>query len=416
MRDKHKRALENLRERIETSEQITEEDREVLLRFSDRLFLLKTKYSTHRHVKLLRHCTLIAENVGGLSDALTNREAAEEILGWINRNYDNEETNRDYRSAIRVFGKRVAEGDETPPSLSWIPTGTSRNYKPKPKPSEMLRWEEDVLPMIEATQNPRDAALIAVAWDSGARSGEIQSLQVGDVTDGEYGLQITVDGKVGQRTVTLISSVPYLNRWLQSHPRRKDETALLWCKLKTGEEMSYQMFRNILNQAAERAGITKPVTLTNFRKSSASYLASQNVNQATIEDHHGWTRGSNIASRYISIFGKDSQRAIAKAHGVDVELDEPDPIAPLACPRCDRETPRDEEFCVWCRQALEPGAVESVKERERKVRESVFRLVQSDPGLLTERERIEGLVTLVETNPELLDDAERFVAALKSAG
>lgn len=31
----------------------------------------------------------------------------------------------------------------------------------------MLYWKEDIQPMIEATKNARDAALITVAWDSG---------------------------------------------------------------------------------------------------------------------------------------------------------------------------------------------------------------------------------------------------------
>ena len=89
----------------------------------------------------------------------------------------------------------------------------------------------------------------------------------------------------------LITSVPYLNRWLSDHPRRDDSTAPLWCKLQSGEEMSYQMFRKVPREAAKWAGVSKPVTFTNFRKSSTSHLASQGVNQAVLEDHHGWTRG-----------------------------------------------------------------------------------------------------------------------------
>ena len=86
----------------------------------------------------------------------------------------------------------------------------------------MLEWEADVKPMIEATQNARDAALIAVAFDAGVRSGELQHLTVGNVNDHEHGLQIRVDGKQGQRPVPLIPSVPYLEQWL--HGRGGIET------------------------------------------------------------------------------------------------------------------------------------------------------------------------------------------------
>lgn len=415
MSDQLGETIERLRDRVRESGELSEEDRQSLLDFSDRLFLLKTEYSNYRHEKLLRHCTIMAENVGGLTEALTDRRAAEEIVEWINRNYENEETNRDYRSAIRVFAKRVTEGKETPDSIAWIPSGTSRNYQPAPNPTDMLHWEDDVLPMIDAALNARDKALIAVAWDSGARSGELQDLSIGDVADHPHGLQITVDGKTGQRTVTLIPSVPYLRRWLQDHPRKNDPGAPLWCKLQSGEEMSYQMFRKALNQAANKADVTKPVTFTNFRKSSASHLASQNMNQAHIEDHHGWQRGSDVAARYVSIFGEDSDRELAQAHGVEIEEDASDSVAPITCPRCRQDTPREEEFCVWCGQALERDAIESVKQREREVRDAIFRLVQEDPEILTEQQRIDSLITLTEEYPDILDDADRFLTALEEA-
>jgi integrase len=339
-----RRQLENLHDRIETSDELDDDDREALQEFSDRLALLRSEYSTQRHEKLLRHCTIAAEEVGGLADALDDRDAAEELVRWLNREYTNEETNRDYRIALRMFGKRLAEIDGdiptddkgVPGSLSWIPTTTSRNYDPTPDPAEMLEWEDDILPMIDVTMNARDAALIAVAWDSGARSGELLGLSVGDVSDHRHGLQISVDGKTGQRSIMLITAVPYLNRWLQDHPRRDDDTAPLWCKLQSGEEMSYQMCRKIPREAASRADVTKPVTFTNFRKSSASHLASNGVNQAVLEDHHGWTRGSTVAARYISVFADASDREIARAHGVDVSEEEPDPIAAITCPRCEK--------------------------------------------------------------------------------
>jgi len=62
--------IETLRDRIESSEEMDDDDREALLAFSDELFLRASQYSDHRHEKLLRHCTRMAEEVGGLADAL----------------------------------------------------------------------------------------------------------------------------------------------------------------------------------------------------------------------------------------------------------------------------------------------------------------------------------------------------------
>lgn len=404
--------VDTLRDKRIPSDEISSADSDALLAFSDELFLRSAEYSDHRHEKLLRHCVRMAEEVGGLADALEDRDAAEDLVRWINRTYDNEETNRDYRVALRIFAKHTTDGTDVPDSVDWVSGQTSRSYDPQPNPGDMLHWDEHILPMIEATHNNRDAAIIATAWDAGCRSGEFRELTVGDVTDHKHGLQITVDGKTGQRTVTLIPSVPHLQRWLGDHPAQNIPNAPLWSKLHSADGLSFRMFKKILETAADSADVTRPVTLTNFRKSSASHLASQGMSQAHIEDHHGWTRGSNVASRYVSVFDDDADRELARIHGKDVEEDEPDPIAPVECPRCGRETPRDEEFCVWCEQAIEPGAVEQLKLDERRAQRVLLGFAKDDPSLLEEAEEREELLAALQDNPDAQQRARSFLEEL----
>ena len=235
--------VERLKERIQNGERDIDDeaDREQLKEFSRQLELRKEEYGDHRHLKLLRHLTRIAEKVGGLADALEDKKAAEDIVQWINTTYDNEETNRDYRVALRVFGKRVAPDDGDPPSsIDWISSKTSRDYNPTPDPADMLELDDDVKPMIEAARNPRDKALIGVQYEAGFRGGELYDLTIDDVSDGDHGLRIRVDGKTGQRTVDLITgfSIPHLQRWLSEHPAPDDPDAPLWSKLNKPERYS----------------------------------------------------------------------------------------------------------------------------------------------------------------------------------
>jgi DNA gyrase/topoisomerase IV subunit A len=67
--------IETLRERIEESEEIDAADREALLDFSNELYQHQTQYGDNRHLKLLRHCTRMAEHVGGIADA--------RVVGWL---------------------------------------------------------------------------------------------------------------------------------------------------------------------------------------------------------------------------------------------------------------------------------------------------------------------------------------------
>lgn len=110
--------------------------------------------------------------------------------------------------------------------------------------------------------------------------------------------------------------------------------------------MSYNAAVKPLQHTATDAQIEKPVAVTNSRKSSASFLVSRGVNQATLEDHHGWTRRSRVAARPVSLFADAADDELARVHGLDASDSESDPIGPITWPRCERDTPREDELCV----------------------------------------------------------------------
>ncbi|GAB3669623.1 tyrosine-type recombinase/integrase [Halopiger thermotolerans] len=365
-------SIERLRERVQEAEDMSQDDADALLRMSNRIRILgPSKYSDFAHEKYLMRAVKMAQEVGGLADALEDRDAAEQLVAWINREKgDSAETNKDYRVTLRQFGKLASpdDVDGIPESLEWVPGGYPSNYDPAPDPGDMLRWEEDILPMIDACSNLRDRALIALAWDLGPRPYELFDITPKQISDHKYGLKVTLDGKTGRRSPILIPSVPYVSRWLEVHPGDREDP--LWCKLNSGDSITNNRIRDILKDKARKADVDRPVTPSNFRKSSASHLASQGVSQAHLEDHHGWTRGSDIAARYVSVFAEANDREIARAHGKDVEEDEHEDLAPLVCPRCDRETPRDSDVCVWCGQAISQRAIDEDEELDRRWVES----------------------------------------------
>lgn len=415
-------SIDRLRERIQSSSEICEADKDALLKFSDELEFLDVHYTDDRHVKLLQHCTLLAGDSEkyepeelpdvAVSSSFDREESVKNLGRWIQRNQNNEETKRDYRVALRMFGKRVTDGDDIPEPLQLLSSGTPRSYDPTPDPAKMLWWEDHIKPMIDNAHHLRDKAAIAVAWDSGARSGEFRGLRIGDVSDHKHGLKISVDGKTGERSILLIPSVTYLRQWLNVHPASDDPTAPLWCKLNSPEDPSYRMKLKMLKKPARRAGVDHTnISFRRMRKSSASYLASQNVNQTHLEEHHGWKRGSDIASRYITVFSEANDREIARAHGADVQEEEHEPIAPVTCPRCRSETPRDEPLCVWCGQAMEQGAVEELESEKREARTELLRIAREDPSLLEDLNQLEQVMEFVDSNPGVLREAKEFVEA-----
>lgn len=413
--------VDNLRERIEESDAIDDADRAVLRQFDDALTLLNSDYSDYRHAKLLRHNIIMAEDLEGglLAAALEDKDAAEQIVRWIHRNYSNEETNQDYRVAVKVLGRRVTEDgvngdpDEPPRSLAWIPSGKSNNYDPAPEPGQMLNWEQDIIPMLEATTNARDEALIALQFDAGLRGFELHNLTVGDITDHRHGLQVTVNGKQGRRTVApLIPSVSYVEEWLAVHPAREesgdpqssiDQTAPLWTKLNAPEQLSYGMLGKAFKGPAKRADIDKPVNPTNFRKSSASWYASKGLSQSHLENRYGWTRGSKAASRYVTIFGTDASDAVARLHGLEVEETEDRTIGRVVCPRCEEENKHTNRFCARCGQALTADAIDQFEQAEERLKESYAETDPRDTEALGEIESLEAVMDHPEVKQAVAD-------------
>lgn len=414
--------VDNLRQRLqgntdEPCQVPLEVDRHHLLKMSDNMRLMQSEIGDHRQLKLLRHVRRMAivpewptvedfeENdeadVAGVDDvddieallekhgylglALKYRAAADALVRWIHDEYQNEHTNQDYRTALRSFGRYRLKRDEPPESLAWIPTTTSNDFNPVPSERDLLRWEEDVVPMLEACHNPRDRALIAVQFEAGCRSGELFDLRVGDVFDGEFTTSLHVDGKRGERSVPLVISLPYLQDWLTDDRCPDSNDAYLWSKLNKDERASYRTWRDYFEDAADRAGVTKAVTPTNFRKSNTRWLILQGYSQARIEDRQGRKRGSDHTRRYMAHFGEESQeRAYARLHDLDVEPEEDAAnVAPVECPRCQRETPRNKEQCMWCNFALSEEAVEAAKTRQELGLQAVGRLV-SEEGLSPE--------------------------------
>ncbi|ALG82876.1 site-specific integrase [Halanaeroarchaeum sulfurireducens] len=394
-----------------------EADRRHLLKMSDKMRLMQSEIGDHRQLKLLRHVRRMAivpewpsvadfeENdeadeagvddiddiekllneKGYLGLTLEYRAAADALVRWIHSEYENEHTNQDYRTALRSFGRYRLKKDEPPESLAWIPTTTSNDFNPVPSERDLLRWEEDVVPMLEACHNPRDRALIAVQFEAGCRSGELFDIRVGDVFDGEYTTSLHVDGKRGERSVALVISLPYLQDWLTDDRSPDRDDAYLWSKLNSDERPSYRTWRDYFEDAAERADVTKSVTPTNFRKSNTRWLVLQGYSQARIEDRQGRKRGSDHTRRYMARFGEESQeRSYARLHGLEVEPEEDaGDISPVQCPRCQRETPRDNEHCMWCNFALSEDAVDAAKTRQELGLQAVGRLV-SEEGLTPE--------------------------------
>jgi len=176
-------------------------------------------------------------------------------------------------------------------------------------PEEILSREE-VARLMNVARSLRDKTLIAVLYESGARIGEIITLQVRHVSFDEHGAVLIVNGKTGMRRVRLVESAKLLESYVNSLPRTVD--CPLWLGAK-GEAICYRMAYKIVKELMRECRIGKNVYPHLFRHSRATHLA-KNLNEQQLRVHFGWSGRSDVPSVYVHLTGRDVEEAILELY------------------------------------------------------------------------------------------------------
>ena len=252
-------------------------------------------------------------------------------------------------------------------------------------PVDQLITREDIVRLVDICDRPRDRALIMLMWDSGARIGELLSLNIGHVQFDRYGAVVIVNGKTGMRRLRLISSVPDIQTWVNMHPLRADANAPLFVtSRKYGYELrrlSAQTVGNKLKDIARKLGMKKPIHPHAIRHARLTDLARSNSQKQGLSEMElrlvaGWEKNSAMPEVYIHLSGADVERKLLENAGfVDSTPDKAETaLEPQQCPRCKALNAYDAFYCATCSMAL-------VEEAARKVDESTEEAKKSEDYL-----------------------------------
>jgi len=298
---------------------ITDDEQDALLTFHRKL-AARSKPGVRRHRDLIACNYRLARDLDvDITDGFEEESVAEQVVGYVNSSFGSHETRRDYRRHYASFGKYVTPGDDTPEAMEFINTGYENDYDETPDPSNMIRLDE-MRTIADACHNPRDGALVAVAWDTGARPNELYEMRYQDLREYKVGYQAFFGtSKTDTRNVKpLIHSVEYIQKWLDDHPA-PERDAPLWCDLTADDEgnverISQGYFARIFREAMDRVDVNRPHQCRYYRKSMQAFLASKNVNEAHINIRAGRGPTSDKAKRYTSVFGDEHVSQVAEAY------------------------------------------------------------------------------------------------------
>lgn len=310
-------------------------------------------------------------------DASDIKRAISQIASRKHKNGSgySENTVEDYKTAVKRFYRWLAGDDgEIPENVKWIKKKRVTNRQVKP---DGLITESEMSLILENCKNPRDRALFSLLYDSGCRIGELMTLRNKDVDYDQYGAVLSVAGKTGYRKVRVVgNSISYLREWQNSHPHRKDENFWLFCGISDStrdKAMTYDDLHSALKKTLRRAGIKRRIYPHLFRHTRATILASR-VTEAPLEAQMGWIHGSRMTQTYVHLSGRDQDKAILKAYGIEVQDDAPiESERPLNCPRCNEPNDRIARFCWKCGMILDKTLSDKkLQEEARVIEESVI--------------------------------------------
>lgn len=369
----HRKKAEKLIENIKNSNEISLNNKNSMLEFKDDCLSQNIGFARIlkclqilKKVSLMLQKDFICCNTSDIKALLAKIELMETI---------SPRTKTDHRGVIKKFFKWLSfKGPDI--DTSWIKT-TFKKHNDK-LPSELLN-EQEVLKMINYANSSRDKAIISSLYESGCRIGEFLKLKIKDLIFDKPGCIFIVHGKTGGRRIRIINSEPYMIDWINRHPDNNNPHAYLWLNNRNNM-LGYSAFCKSLRIIARKSKINKKVNPHNFRHARATFLASKFTEQQ-LKIFFGWTRGSDMASVYVHLSGKDVDDALLNLYGLkqDSQENKANDLKSIVCPVCKTQNQPTNKLCKLCgfplyaQDILEIQVKESQNNNINQIMNSLFK-------------------------------------------
>lgn len=368
-----------------------EENRETILRYVEERYANGIKPAT---------CGVDANALRALCVYLNQKRledvTKQDIIGYVNHArqiqtynvHDVDGKRKLIQKEVRLSRSTLEKRKEViKPFFRWLRGMEGKDYPPEVRSLKSKKGDGDLIPtselitasdlkaMIQSYQDLQAKARLAVLYETGFRAGEFSALNIGSVQFDKYGATLTLPKgvaglKTGARRVRVFDCVPYLHAWYEVHARKNEPEAPLWYTMShraPGARLKPTGLYNFCQDAARGAGLKKHVHPHLFRHSAATERARAGWNEAQMRAFFGWSRSSDMPSRYVHLAGQDYERIELERRGLltDDSMTAP-ALRKLVCRVCKTENPATNTFCFGCRNPVSPEAEAAIEAQRQK--------------------------------------------------
>ena len=299
-----------------------------------------------------------------------------------------------YKAKFRAIMKAVYGSERYPKCVSWIKLESPKKVLINNNMRDKILTEEEIKKLVDFADSLKYKALIMVTWEGALRASEVLSLRIRDVEFTKNRAKIRIVGKTGERTLFLFKSDPYLREWINLHPERHNPNAYVFFSRYSGEvkQMSAHAFATHLKRIAEKAGIKKKVHPHILRHTRLTELAKI-LTEQELKLYAGWEKDSRMASVYVHLSGRDTEKICLKASGIKIKEEEKksSKLEPKICPKCGWKNTPEALYCNICGWVLDEKIASIVKEtikekteKLEKLERALRKLAKEKPDLIKE--------------------------------
>lgn len=188
--------------------------------------------------------------------------------------------------------------------LPFSPSKLPRPQKARTLPDVLS--EEEILRILQATQNLKHRTMLMLTYASGLRVSEVVALRIEDL-DVERKL-IHIRGAKGSKdrfTVFPESMVPILHEY--AHEYHLSESGWLFSGAAPDDHLSIRSIQAVFERSRDAAGISKPVSIHTLRHSFATHLLEHGTDLRYIQELLG-----HQSSKTTEIYTHVSKRELGK--------------------------------------------------------------------------------------------------------
>lgn len=153
----------------------------------------------------------------------------------------------------------------------------------EPQKIPLVMSQDEAKRLLLMAKNLKVRVLLSLSYGCGLRAGEVVRLKAGDIDSAQSIIRVVqAKGRKDRNVMLSMDLLKQLRQWWKVRPTRYDAGIVpserwLFPGRGPGRHLSTRQFNRIFHEAADAAGIIKPVTLHSLRHSFATHLLERGI-------------------------------------------------------------------------------------------------------------------------------------------